>query len=220
MRAVAVGLSLALHAALGVVAWGVLREPEAVAPARVVVAVGVERVPQAPEVQPETGDRRPETGDRSIPEGRPRRPARRPVSAAAAVPAPPSDQDTGSAAVQPVVTSEIPGLRSPVSGLRSPVASPSPAPAPPPAPDPDSIRSSISAAIHYPRLARSQGLSGRVLVRFRVQPDGSPAEVSILESAGPILDAAARDAVARAAPFRSPPGWVRVPVDFSLHPAP
>jgi protein TonB len=83
-------------------------------------------------------------------------------------------------------------------------------------PDPEAIRSAIERQIHYPRLARQQGLAGRVLVRFRIDDRGHPMDVSIVRSVHALLDAAARDAVLRAAPFHEPPGWVRVPVDFSL----
>jgi protein TonB len=89
-----------------------------------------------------------------------------------------------------------------------------------PAPDSSAIRSAIAASIHYPRLARTQGLQGTALVRFHIDAQGQPTGIAILTSAGTLLDAAARDAVLRAAPYRSPPGWVRVPVIFSLHDAP
>jgi protein TonB len=85
------------------------------------------------------------------------------------------------------------------------------------APDADAIHAAVAAAVHYPRLARGQGAEGRVVVRFRIDDAGVPQELAIVTSAGAILDAAARAAVERAAPFRSPPGWVRVPVEFTLH---
>ena len=81
--------------------------------------------------------------------------------------------------------------------------------------NPESIRAAIAAVIRYPRIARSQGLTGRVVVRFRIA-GGRPQEVQIVTSAGAILDGAATDAVNRAAPFDQPDGWVRVPVDFSM----
>src|SRR5262249_4781697 len=107
------------------------------------------------------------------------------------------------------------------SGVGGPIPrAPDIAPSPSPTPDPTVIHAAIAAAIRYPRLARSQGLEGRVIVRFRIEPSGAPADVSIVSSAGALLDAAAREAVERAAPYHSAPGWVRVPVDFSLHDAP
>ncbi len=94
-------------------------------------------------------------------------------------------------------------------------------PLPPPlTPDAAAIRAAISSVVSYPRLARSEGLEGRVVVRFRIDETGTPRDLSVVQSAGSLLDGAAREAVARAAPFLSPPGWVRVPVDFSLQPPP
>jgi len=112
------------------------------------------------------------------------------------------------------------------SGSGSASASaPAPVPAsvavpPTESPDPESIRASIASSIHYPRLARTQGLQGEVIVRFRIDPSGAVSDLSVVTSVAPLLDAAARDAVLSAAPYRSPPGWVRVPVIFSLHDAP
>jgi protein TonB len=74
----------------------------------------------------------------------------------------------------------------------------------------------IERSIRYPRLAERQGLEGRVVVRFRLDDGGQPHEVQIVASGGALLDDAAREAVMRAAPFAPTPGWVRVPVDFSL----
>jgi protein TonB len=99
------------------------------------------------------------------------------------------------------------------------VAAPAPGPASS-APDPVAIRAAIAGVVRYPRLARSQGLEGQVTVRFHIEPSGSASDLQIMASAGTLLDEAARDAVLRAAPYRSPPGWVRVPVIFSLHDAP
>ena len=93
-------------------------------------------------------------------------------------------------------------------------------PAPPPSPDPTAVRSAIASSVRYPRLARTQGLEGTVLLRFHIDASGAPSDLSVLASAGALLDSAATDAVHRAAPFHSPPGWVRVPVVFSLHDAP
>jgi periplasmic protein TonB len=93
-------------------------------------------------------------------------------------------------------------------------------PIPLPAPDAPHVRAAIQSAIHYPRLAREQGIHGTVHIRFRIDASGMPRELSIVVSAGPLLDDAAREAVRRAAPFQSAPGWVRVPVDFSLRDGP
>ena len=83
--------------------------------------------------------------------------------------------------------------------------------------DPEAIRGAIQARIQYPRVARAQGIAGTVVVRFRVGPGGAPEDLTIVQSAGDILDDAARRAVERAAPFAGG-GWVRVPVEFALRP--
>ena len=89
-----------------------------------------------------------------------------------------------------------------------------------PAPDPSAIHSAIARVVRYPRLARSQRLEGQVIVRFHIDAAGAPSDLGVVTSAGDLLDAAAREAVLRAAPYQSPPGWVRVPVIFSLHDVP
>ena len=81
----------------------------------------------------------------------------------------------------------------------------------------EAIRRAIAGVIRYPRIARSQGLTGRVVIRFRMEA-GHPRDVAVVESKGAILDGAAKEAVERAAPYDEPDGWVRVPVDFSLQP--
>ncbi len=75
----------------------------------------------------------------------------------------------------------------------------------------------------YPLAARRQGLEGRVLLRVRVAPNGTPADVTMLETSGhAILDGAASDALAR---WRFEParrlglpisGTVDVPIVFRL----
>jgi TonB family protein len=81
--------------------------------------------------------------------------------------------------------------------------------------DSEAIRGAIAGVIRYPRIARRQGIEGRVVVRFRVV-DGRAEGLQVVESAGAILDEAALQAVMRAGPFKGE-GWVRVPVDFLLH---
>jgi periplasmic protein TonB len=84
--------------------------------------------------------------------------------------------------------------------------------------DPDAIRGAIQARIQYPRVAREQGITGTVVVRFRVGSGGAPEDLTIVQSAGGILDDAARRAVERAGPFSGGGRWVRVPVEFALRP--
>jgi periplasmic protein TonB len=68
----------------------------------------------------------------------------------------------------------------------------------------------------YPTLARRRGLEGLVLVEFAVGADGSAEALSVVQSAGELLDGAAREAVERAGPLPRVPGRVQVPVRFRL----
>jgi TonB family protein len=163
------------------------------------------------EKKQETGNRQPATGNRQFPDPDRARARTRtrllpaPAPAAAAAPAPAPAPAAGASAV----TSPLPST--------TPSTTPSTDQGAPPGQtaNPESIRAAIAAVIRYPRIARSQGLTGRVVVRFRIA-GGRPQEVQIVTSAGAILDGAATDAVNRAAPFDQPDGWVRVPVDFSM----
>ncbi len=105
----------------------------------------------------------------------------------------------------------------PGGGDPAPAGGPAPGP---PAVDPDAIRAAIQARVQYPRLARSQGLEGTVVVRFRLGAGGAPEDLSIVASGGELLDEAARRAVEKAAPFPAGAGWVRVPIEFALRPPP
>jgi protein TonB len=79
------------------------------------------------------------------------------------------------------------------------------------------IRRRIQAALVYPRLARQQQLEGEALVRFDIDPDGTPREVELFRSSGmPSLDRAARSAVEHAAPLPWVYGRLEVPVRFEL----
>jgi protein TonB len=82
--------------------------------------------------------------------------------------------------------------------------------------DVEKVHRAVSAARFYPRAAREQGLEGVVLLRVRLDDQGRVLEVELVRSAGPILDDAARGALGRAAPFGTGPGWVQIPVEFSL----
>lgn len=88
-------------------------------------------------------------------------------------------------------------------------------PEPPPV-DPEGVRRKIQGALTYPRMARERELEGTVEVRFRVAEDGQATGIEVKRSAGAVLDQAAVDAIRRAQPFGSGPGWVRVPVVFEL----
>lgn len=49
----------------------------------------------------------------------------------------------------------------------------------------------------YPTQALEAGIAGTVRLRFRVMPDGSLSGVRVIQSQGPLLDQAARQAVAQ-----------------------
>jgi TonB family protein len=82
--------------------------------------------------------------------------------------------------------------------------------------DVEAIRAAVQAAATYPRLARERGIEGTVVVRFAILADGSVGELAVVGPADEILGEAARAAVRRAAPFASPAGTVKLPVEFSL----
>jgi protein TonB len=80
-----------------------------------------------------------------------------------------------------------------------------------------SLRERIESRIVYPEEAVRRGQEGDVLLRIRIGRGGVPSEIRIARSSGaPLLDAAARRGVVRAAPLPENPGWVEVPVRFRL----
>ena len=79
------------------------------------------------------------------------------------------------------------------------------------------IRRRIQAALIYPPLARHQRLQGETLVRFEIEPDGTPSTVRVHRSSDlPTLDRAALGAVRAAAPLPWLYGQLEVPVRFAL----
>ena len=79
------------------------------------------------------------------------------------------------------------------------------------------LRGRIESRIVYPEEAVRRGQEGDVLLRIRIGRGGIPREIRIAQSSGaPLLDAAARRGVVRAAPLPQGPGWVEVPVRFRL----
>ncbi|GAB4372690.1 MAG: hypothetical protein Kow00128_21640 [Deltaproteobacteria bacterium] len=79
------------------------------------------------------------------------------------------------------------------------------------------LRARIQEKILYPEEAVRRGQEGEVLLRIRIDPGGVPREIRVARSSGVrILDEAARRGVVRAAPLPSEPGWIEVPVRFSL----
>jgi protein TonB len=227
MRAAAAMLgSLAVHGAL--IAW--LAAPPAAPTVTFSLAAsgGLEARPSPPATPTDTAASPPMLAP-ATPAARPRpvlpapgparaapaRGERAPTASVATV-----DDPGAATTIAPAVTAESAGG----SAAAAPTAAAAPAvpaaaPASP-APDAIAVRAAVADAIRYPRAARAQGLQGTVAVRFRIAPGGAAEELEVVVSAGAILDAAAVDAVRRAAPFASPPGWVRVPVIFSLHDTP
>jgi periplasmic protein TonB len=93
--------------------------------------------------------------------------------------------------------------------------------------DPATVALEISAwlrgFLRYPRAAQRAGIEGRVLLRFKLHPDGSVSALTIAASSGAaILDNAALRLVNQAQPLPTPSGWqsdaieIEVPVDFEL----
>lgn len=85
------------------------------------------------------------------------------------------------------------------------------------------IRDAIQSAIAYPAAARRMGWEGKVLVSFRLLPDGSVRDVRVVRGSGhPVLDRGAVDAVRNASPFPRPPSGAEIvtPVVYRLTPAP
>ncbi len=79
------------------------------------------------------------------------------------------------------------------------------------------IRRRIQAALIYPPLARHQRQEGETLVRFEIEPDGTPSTVRVHHSSDlPTLDRAALAAVRAAAPLPWLHGQLEVPVRFAL----
>ncbi|HEY0876984.1 MAG TPA: energy transducer TonB [Zeimonas sp.] len=79
-------------------------------------------------------------------------------------------------------------------------------------------------APEYPRASRRLGEQGRVVLRVRVEPDGSPSQLEVQRSSGsPRLDDAALDAVRRWSFVAARRGdekvaaWVLVPMEFRLN---
>jgi protein TonB len=83
----------------------------------------------------------------------------------------------------------------------------------------DHIREAIQKRITYPPMARRMGWTGRVVLSFRIQPDGEVSEVRVVKGSGhPALDENAADSVRRASPFPRPPFEARIvaPVVYNL----
>lgn len=79
------------------------------------------------------------------------------------------------------------------------------------------IWASIEKAKIYPELARKRKQEGTVVTEFYISSKGMPENIKIMRSSGySILDSAARDTIARAAPFPVVKITVEVPITFNL----
>lgn len=79
------------------------------------------------------------------------------------------------------------------------------------------IRDSIEKAKIYPLLARKKGIEGKVILRFRIKPNGEVEEVRILKGSGfEILDKISIETIKRAAPLPYMRDWIEIPLVFRL----
>lgn len=79
------------------------------------------------------------------------------------------------------------------------------------------IRSAIEKAKTYPFLARKKGIEGTVITVFTINSQGYPKNVRVEKSSGSeILNSAALNIIAKAAPFPSVDGHIVIPITFSL----
>jgi protein TonB len=81
------------------------------------------------------------------------------------------------------------------------------------------IREAIIKRTNYPYLARKNGWTGTVVVRFMIEEDGRVSEVWVDKSSGvPLLDQAATETVKSTAPFPKPPARAEiiVPISYRL----
>jgi len=79
------------------------------------------------------------------------------------------------------------------------------------------IRRYIERAKTYPLLARKRGIEGTVYVKFRINPDGQPAEIQIVRSSGSeILDKGALKIIKNAGPFPYVNDALEIPISFRL----
>lgn len=83
------------------------------------------------------------------------------------------------------------------------------------------IRDLVTRRLAYPPLARRMNWSGKTVVSFIIQEDGSISTLKVVESSRhAILDQSALDTVRAVAPFPKPPvrAEIVLPVQFALHP--
>ena len=81
----------------------------------------------------------------------------------------------------------------------------------------------IADSTRYPKDAKTQGIQGKVIVRFMVKADGSVSDVSVLKGVTPSLDQEAIRVV-KTLPSYTPgelfgktvPVWYMIPIQYSL----
>ena len=81
----------------------------------------------------------------------------------------------------------------------------------------------IADSTRYPKDAKTQGIQGRVIVRFMVKADGSVSVVSVLQGVNPSLDKEAIRVVKSLPSFtpgklkgKTVPVWYMIPIQYSL----
>ena len=83
----------------------------------------------------------------------------------------------------------------------------------------EEIRRRLQAALVYPPIARSEGLTGVAWVRFEIDTAGAAHDIQLARSSGhPILDRAAERTVDRAGRLPWVDGRIEVPIRFALGP--
>ena len=89
----------------------------------------------------------------------------------------------------------------------------------------DGLMKFISSNTIYPETARNNGISGKVLIRFRVRPDGRTDNIRILQGADPDLDKEAIRVISILPAFEKPAYkngrpvsvWFKLPISFRLN---
>jgi protein TonB len=79
------------------------------------------------------------------------------------------------------------------------------------------IKARIESVKAYPLMARRRGTEGSVLVEFAINAKGMPENIAVLRSSGSeVLDAAAKMAIIKAAPFPDFAGSIEVPITYRI----
>lgn len=79
------------------------------------------------------------------------------------------------------------------------------------------IKEAIEHVKTYPLMARRRGMEGTVYVRFRINPEGLPEDISVVKSSGyRVLDRATLNVVKKAAPYPYIESRIEVPIVYRL----